>query len=298
MKFKFFIFSALLATNVVAQSQDFSEFDNYEYQESVDDFFRGTYENPEDFFTIDEAKSPFFLPQFDTPQTLMEKTFKEIAKVALTKWLKHDQSPDLPKEKYNRKKHFGTWLSDPYDQTCYNTRAKILIRDSKVPVKFKSSNKCLVDQGLWKDPYTGREITEASEVQIDHVVPLKHAYQTGGWKWDFVTRCSYSNYMSNNYHLLSVDGRENMSKGDKSPDDYMPPNNAIACNYLKTWLQIKLTWKLVIFPNEASAIQKYLDQYQCNKAEMAMSKDQLRKLRTDISDLFMACQKRSSKEIL
>jgi hypothetical protein len=253
---------------------------------------RGTDETPEEFFTIEEDKSPFFQPQFQSPQMMLQNAARQASKVLLTKWLKHGKSPELPKEKYNRKKHFGTWLSDPYDNTCFNTRAKILIRDSKKPVKFKANNKCVVEKGLWNDPYTGEQINEASEIQIDHVVPLKHAYQTGAWKWSAVTRCSFSNFMANDYHLKSVDARQNMKKSDKSPDDYMPPNNQYACSYLKNWLQIKLTWKLVIFPEEAEAIQGLITQFQCNKSEFAMNKEQVRTQRQQISELFKICEKR------
>jgi hypothetical protein len=85
---------------------------------------------------------------------------------------------------YNRLKDFGTWIRDPSGQTCYNTRARVLIRDSAVAVSFTSSH-CTVSAGDWQEPYTGREVTKASDLQIDHVVPLKNAYISGAANWDY-----------------------------------------------------------------------------------------------------------------
>lgn len=213
------------------------------------------------------------------------------AQVPLTRWTLHNTSPQMPSTAYNRRLQFGTWINDPTDNTCFNTRAKILIRDSKVPVSYKATNKCVVEAGAWVDPYTSKTFTSARDIQIDHVVPLKHAYQTGAWKWNYQARCLYANFAADGYHLLAVNGHENMKKGDKSPDDYMPPNPKIACGYLQIWLKIKLAWGLVIFPNEADGIKNLFTQYRCNAQQFKMDQAELARQRKAMSELLMMCKK-------
>ena len=59
-----------------------------------------------------------------------------------------------------------------------------MIDESISPVKFKSTDKCQVASGEWYDPFTGETITDATKLDVDHMVPLKNAHDSGGWKWD------------------------------------------------------------------------------------------------------------------
>ena len=137
--------------------------------------------------------------------------------------------PTIP---YNRATQYGPWLTDHKDGNCLNTRSKVLQRDSSTPVTFTASG-CTVQSGEWNEPYTGRLHTSAADIQIDHVVALKNSYMTGGHEWTQAKRCLYANYMGNNFHLLSVDGPENLHKGDVTPSQYIPPNKAFTCEYIK-----------------------------------------------------------------
>ena len=76
---------------------------------------------------------------------------------------------------------FGGWID--VDNDCQNTRAEILIDNSKEEVFFRSFNNCVVDSGYWYDPYTDRHYSLAEDVQIDHFVPLKNAYISGAHEW-------------------------------------------------------------------------------------------------------------------
>lgn len=254
----------------------------------------GTGDRPDEYFTIsDDART--ILTKFASPTEL----FAQATTVApgrpgplpLTRWLLHNNAPQLPTQKYVRKFHFGTWVNDPTDDSCLNTRAKVLVRDSLRPVTYRPNNHCVVDSGLWNDPYTGRQFTSTKDIQIDHVVPLKHAYVTGAFRWNYQARCLYGNFLENNYHLIPVNGRENMAKGDRSPDQYMPPNPKIACGYLQRWLEIKLAWGLVIFPNEANAIKGYIQKYRCNPAQFAMDRNELIRQRQSMSQILPSCMK-------
>jgi hypothetical protein len=171
------------------------------------------------------------------------------------------QTFPLPAVHYDRKKHFGGWIHRTDDQSCLDTRGLVLVRDSQKPVQTSS---CRVLTGEWYDPYTDNSYSTSSNIQIDHVVPLKHAYMTGAFEWDNKKRCQYANYMGNNFHLLSVYGSENMRKGDRGPHEYLPPNQKFTCQYLKDWLEIKYLWSLRLTPKETLKINQIITQEHCD----------------------------------
>jgi hypothetical protein len=181
--------------------------------------------------------------------------------------------------KYDRKFHFGRWVNDPNDETCYNTRARVLIRDSETQVSFKDTNHCVVEKGRWEDPYAGGTLRESKEIQIDHMVPLKNAYISGAWEWNYQTRCTYANYMGNKFHLITASGHENMSKGDDTPEKYMPPNENYRCEYLANWLKIKLIWKLKMARGEVEAIRQAIRDSGCDGRKFKMSSLELKRQR-------------------
>lgn len=184
--------------------------------------------------------------------------------------LDHVQEPfPIPVAPYNRAAQFGGWLVDPSGNSCMNTRAFVLKRDSAT-APVMSANGCTVVSGTWNDPYTGLPHLKAADVQIDHVVALKNAYMTGAHEWNQAKRCLYANYMGNNYHLLSVDGPQNLKKSDYSPARYVPPNKAFVCEFLKDWLNIKLIWTLRITPPEADAIQNLVNSNNCDPAKFVV----------------------------
>lgn len=204
--------------------------------------------------------------QFTTPQNLLSQSWTQAVSqttLSLLKWALFKENTLKTYEDYDRKKHFGTWVNDPNDHSCMNTRAKVLARDSATQVILKGSNNCEVDRGTWKDPYTRQVYHSASEIQIDHMVPLKNAYQSGAWKWNFYTRCLYANYMGNPVHLLSVQGQANMAKSDKSPDQWLPPNESYRCEYIRNWLLVKLIWRLEMTATESEGIKQALVKYRC-----------------------------------
>ena len=192
----------------------------------------------------------------------------------LLKWLSQLETEESY-EVYNRRRHFGTWVDDPHDQTCHNTRAKVLQRDSATPVKLSPNNPCSVIEGQWKDPYSGLVLTRADEVQVDHLVPLKNTYLSGGWKWSQKKRCLYANFMGTPFHLLTVEARENMSKGDSTPERYMPPNQSYACQYLKNWLSVKLIWNLKMSESEADAIREHFQNNGCSAKDFTLSENEV-----------------------
>lgn len=206
--------------------------------------------------------------------------------IDLLKFEKINETFPLPEEPYKRDVHYGSWLKD--EDSCLNTRAKVLVRDSTSTVTF-APNGCAVDSGKWDDPYTGLPHEKAKDVQIDHVVALKNSYMTGGHEWTPAKRCLYANYMGNKFHLLPVNGAENMKKGDTTPNQYVPPNKEYTCEFIKNWLSIKVIWALRITPKEGAAIQKIAEENNCEKSEMRMSQDYLQAQHRYIEDNMDLC---------
>lgn len=247
------------------------------------------------YYTIDDTvASPQMEFDFSNPLHVISDSLKETIQAAksnlnLLKWVLHKGEIGDPAEKYNRKKQFGTWINDQTDNTCLNTRHKVLERESNVDVRYKPNNNCVVDTGEWYDPYSGKIYTHASDLDIDHVVPLKNVYVNAAYSWSDKKRCLYANFTANDFHLVPVQNTENRLKGDKTPADYMPPNEAYACEYLENWLKIKLIWDIPMQPPEKDAIAQLIKENGCSINKMQISKSAFNKQRTLTSQLQYIC---------
>jgi hypothetical protein len=102
----------------------------------------------------------------------------------------------------------------------------------------------------------------------------------------------YANFEFNDFHLLSVNGGENMSKGDGAPDRYIPSNDEYVCEYLENWLKIKLIWRLALVPPEAAAIRQLITEYNCGTDSFILDEDELQEQREAIADATKACQRK------
>jgi hypothetical protein len=222
--------------------------------------------------------------QFETPQKVKSKYY------SLLNWKTYSRSQPTVVPKYKRIEQFGRWINDPNDDFCYNTRALVLIRDSKKDVTFDETDKCNVISGRWKDDYTGQTFTTHEDIQIDHFVPLKNAYLSGAYKWSFKARCLYANYLGYKFHLKSVNASQNMKKGDKGPDRYMPPNNEYTCPYLKNWLTVKFLWGLRMTESEATAITQLMKDNHCRTSEYRISGADILKQKKYVTDHIDLCE--------
>jgi len=134
------------------------------------------------------------------------------------------------------------WIDE--DGDCQDTRSEVLIRDSQLPVTFRDARGCVVATGRWVDPYSGTVLTDASDVDIDHLVPLENAHNSGGWAWPRSQKQAYANHLGDSEHLLAVYDHVNQSKGSKGPEEWLPPNAAFRCEYAHAWSRIKAAWGL------------------------------------------------------
>lgn len=192
-------------------------------------------------------------------------------------------------EPYDRKKHFGDWIVDGRNGNCLNVRAVVLVRDSLAKVVMVPGNNCYVQSGRWYDPYGNNQYAQAVDIQIDHFVPLKHIYISGGFSWDAHTKCLYSNYLGYRAHLVPISSTENLKKTDGTPYSYLPPNKSFICNYLVNWLKIKKIWNLALIPPEIQAIAKAFTDNRCEANQFNMTIEELVQQRKYMNDNYKVC---------
>lgn len=105
--------------------------------------------------------------------------------------------------------------------------------------------------GLWVCPYTNIQYKEASQLDIDHIVPLANAYISGGYLWTAQLKEQFANDMDN---LLAVQSRANRVKSAKTPDRWRPPNKAYWRAYAFKWIMIKERYELSYTQAELNAL--------------------------------------------
>lgn len=141
------------------------------------------------------------------------------------------------------------------DRDGQNTRAELLISTSEVPVKFTAATQRTVKSGRWFDPYTGVTFKRASDVDIDHLVPLYEVHVSGGYGWSDEKKRAFANDLSEDGPLRVTHRWTNrIPKNADGPSDYSPSYVPGRCQYLYDWISIKRIWGLSMDPNEADAI--------------------------------------------
>lgn len=140
-----------------------------------------------------------------------------------------------------------------------NTRHEILKKMSTSTIDT-GKNKCTVERGKWLDLYTGKTFYQAKDMDIDHVVPLKWAWDHGADKWSQEKREKIANDPAN---LLAVEAAANRSKGAKAPWDWMPPDKTYHCQYLLRFTRIVKTYGLKLSNTEQKKLKGLYQQGQC-----------------------------------
>ena len=148
------------------------------------------------------------------------------------------------------------------DGDCQNTRAEVLIAESRAAVSFAprdDNDQCRVVSGQWRGPWSGEIFTDAGEVDIDHHVPLAHAHESGGWGWDADRKSDYANDLSIPASLQAMQAALNREKGKQPPDQWRPPRQAAWCRYAADWIAVKARWQLTVTDAEIAALRDMLD---------------------------------------
>ncbi|MFF0878285.1 HNH endonuclease family protein [Micromonospora aurantiaca (nom. illeg.)] len=147
---------------------------------------------------------------------------------------------------------FPHWIT--ITGTC-NTREQVLKRDGTSVVVNSS---CAATSGRWYSPYDGATWYAASDVDIDHVVPLAEAWRSGADSWTTSRRQSFANDLTRP-QLIAVTDNVNQSKGDQDPSTWQPSLTSYRCTYSKMWITVKYNWGLTLQSSEKSALQDMLN---------------------------------------
>jgi hypothetical protein len=171
-----------------------------------------------------------------------------------------------PKTGYERSQ-FGPAWSD-VDRNGCDTRNDILYRDLTSKTFKSGTQNCVVLTGILSDPYSGEKISfvrgvgSSMDVQIDHVVALSNAWQSGIFKSDLATRKSFANDPLN---LLAVKGSLNSQKRDGDAATWLPPNKPFRCDYVSRQVEVKVKYNLWLTRAEKDAILRILSNPPCLK---------------------------------
>jgi dihydrofolate reductase len=142
------------------------------------------------------------------------------------------------------------------DGTRCDTRNGVLRRDLTAITVKPGTKDCVIASGTLADKYTGKTINftrgeNSADVQIDHIIPLSLARQTGAQQIGEEQRKQLANDPLN---LMAADGPTNGSKGDKDAATWLPPNKAFRCEYVTRQTVVKAKYKLWMTQAEHTAV--------------------------------------------
>ena len=134
-----------------------------------------------------------------------------------------------------------------------STRHEVLADQSLCAVRVAAGT---VREGCWRSLYDAATTTAAADVEIDHVVALVEAHDSGGWAWDARRREAFANWHGG---LLAVTAASNGAKSGADPAHWLPPDAAMVCPFLLTWTMVKIEWGLSMDAAEHAAIARHVD---------------------------------------
>ncbi len=175
-----------------------------------------------------------------------------------------------PKTGYARAQFGPAWAD--VDRNGCDTRNDILKRDlTSITYRAKTRN-CVVESGTLVDRYSGETINfvrgniSSMEVQIDHVVALSNAWQTGAFKLSADQRKALSNDPLN---LFAVKGRLNSQKGDGDAATWLPPLKSFRCSYVAQQIAVKAKYSLWVTAPEKAAMVSILSKCPTQKVPVS-----------------------------
>jgi hypothetical protein len=148
---------------------------------------------------------------------------------------------------YERAK-FRHWVDA--DGDCRDTRDEVLAAESTVSVRG-----CDVQRGRWVSYYDGATTRDASRFDVDHLVPLAEAWDSGARRWNAATRQRFANDLRDPRSLVAVTASANRSKSDRDPGEWMPALGR--CTYVRQWVAVKLRWRLTVDRTEQRALRRH-----------------------------------------
>ncbi len=145
---------------------------------------------------------------------------------------------------------FRHWVDA--DGDCRDTRDEVLAAESRVQVSG-----CDVRSGRWLSYYDRRSWTDSGDVDIDHLVALAEAWDSGARRWNARTRQRFANDLGDRRSLVAVTDNVNMSKSDRDPAEWLPQFGQ--CRYVREWTAVKMRWSLRVDRAERRALVRRAD---------------------------------------
>lgn len=124
----------------------------------------------------------------------------------------------------------GCW--DSREEVLYKQGSDVDFLDKSKTLTTDKDKACYINSGVWEDPYSDLVLEKPSQVDIDHIVPLKAAAEAGGYAWDRDKKQQYANDFD---VLIISSSKENRTKGAKTPSEWMPPRKDAHCEYAKAY---------------------------------------------------------------
>ena len=149
-----------------------------------------------------------------------------------------------------RRSYFKHWVDENKD--CQDTRAEVLVLESL----SSTHGGCRIRTGRWWSWYDGVYVEDTGSLDIDHVVALKEAWESGASTWTEQQRERFANDLTRPETLTAVSATQNRRKSDKDPAQWLPPMER--CRYVASWVAVKLRWKLTVDQDEYDAIRRVL----------------------------------------
>jgi hypothetical protein len=145
---------------------------------------------------------------------------------------------------YDRAK-FKHWIDA--DGDCRDTRDEVLAAESLVAV-----HGCDIQAGKWRSWYDGAVTRDSTSFDVDHMVPLAEAWDSGARRWTADTRRRFANDLGDRRSLVAVSASSNRSKSDQDPSEWLPRFRK--CRYIRHWVAVKVRWRLKVNTAEKQAL--------------------------------------------
>ena len=146
---------------------------------------------------------------------------------------------------------FPHWIDA--DRDGCDARREVLILEAALAPTVGEG--CSLSGGSWYSAFDGVTTNDPSLFDIDHMVPLKEAWDSGAHAWDSDRRRAFANDLDLPQALLAVSRSSNRSKGADDPAEWLPPLVSYHCQYIEDWMVVKIKWELSVDAREFSALR-------------------------------------------
>ena len=162
-------------------------------------------------------------------------------------------APEGPRAGY-RRELFPHWIDA--DRDGCNTREEVLVAQSATPAQVDPYG-CRVVAGDWTSRYDDVRTTDPADLEVDHVVALAEAWDSGASAWTTARRRAFANDLDHP-ELLAVSAASNQAKSDSDPAQWTPPRREAWCRFADDWVTVKVAWDLSADQAEVDSLRDML----------------------------------------